>query len=290
MPSVESEFAFLQIPRLAADATSARPVWLWSADASHLLWANAVGAAVFGITGAAEHANIRFAPTNPLPAQIARLAAALPSSGAERLERLRGVGGGLGRPVVCACSRIVLPDGAPAILVAACEPAGPALPFGERLRRLFSGLTGALAVFDAGGELLYSTGAALPRLGGVTTLSALGLDDLGAEALRAGRASGSARGGEPAAPFTVLRLGRDDSRALLLTLPPGDAALARVPAETEQPTTPATSDAPKATALAAEAPLLSTNPSPTVLDAPLRLNPCGNTARRAAGLRRCACC
>lgn len=268
MPSVESELAFLQIPRLAADATSARPVWLWSPDASHLLWANAVGAAVFGVTGGAEHGSLRFAPTNPLPAQIARLAAALPSAGAERLERLRGVGGGLGRPVVCACSRIVLPKGSPAILIAACEPAGPVLSFGERLRRLFSGLTGALAVFDASGKLLYSTDAALPRLGGVTTLSALGLDDLGAEALQTGRASGSARGGDPAAQLAILRLGRDDSRALLLTLPPGDAALARGPAETEQPAAAATSDAPKATALTAEAPLLSANPSPTVIDAP----------------------
>src|SRR5579863_10450260 len=115
MPSVESELAFLQIPRLAAEATSARPVWLWSADASRLLWANAVGAAVFGVAGPAECGSVQFTPNNSLPAQIARLAAALPSTGQERLERLRGIGAGLGRPVVCACSRVALPDGTAAV-------------------------------------------------------------------------------------------------------------------------------------------------------------------------------
>lgn len=102
MPSVESELAFLQIARLAAEATSARPVWLWSADASRLLWANAVGAAAFGISGVSQTGNVRFAPNNPLPAQIARLVVALTPAGQERLERLRGIGAGLGRPVVCA--------------------------------------------------------------------------------------------------------------------------------------------------------------------------------------------
>ena len=173
MPSVESELAYLQIPRLAAEATSARPVWLWSADASRLLWANAVGAAVFGISDVSQSGNLRFAPNNPLPAQIARLAVALPPAGQERLERLRGIGAGLGRPVVCACSRIVLPDGRAAILIAACEPAGPALPLGERLRRLFTALTGAISVFSPDGKLLHATDAAVPRLGGATTVSAL---------------------------------------------------------------------------------------------------------------------
>jgi signal transduction histidine kinase len=268
MPSVESELAFLQIPRLAADAASARPAWLWSGDGARLLWANAVGAAVFGVTGGAERGNVRFAPNNPLPAQIARLAAALPSAGAERLERLRGVGGGLGRPVVCTCSRLILPNGSAAILISACEPAGPALQFGERVRRLFSGLTGALAAFDAGGELLCATDAALPRLGGATTLSALGLDDLGAEALRSGRASGRASFGASTAQLTVLRLGRDDSHALLLTFPPGDAAPAPISAEVEQTAAAVTSAEVEGAGLAPEAPLLPANPSPTMIDAP----------------------
>jgi signal transduction histidine kinase len=234
MPSVESELAFLQIARLAAEATSARPVWLWSTDGSRLLWANAVGAAVLGVTSAAGCDNARFAPNNPLPAQIARLAAALPSSGTERLERLRGVGAGLGRPVVCACSRIVLPDGTAAVLVIAGEPAGPSLPLGERVRRLFAGVTGAVAVFAPDGKLLHATDAAAPRLGGATTLSALGLDQLAAETLQSGREHDGAHDGDTTAQFTALRLGCDDSRALAITLPPGDAALAQHPPEADQ--------------------------------------------------------
>ena len=39
--------------------------------------------------------------------------------------RLRGFGAGIGRALTCQCSRIVLPDGSEAILVAATERAGP---------------------------------------------------------------------------------------------------------------------------------------------------------------------
>ena len=244
MPSVESELAFLQIPRLAAEATSARPVWLWSVDASRLLWANAVGAAVFGVAGAAEYGqvkygNVRFAPNNPLPGQIVRLAATLPPAGQERLERLRGVGAGLGRPVVCSCACMTLPDGTAAVMIAACEPAGPSLPLGERVRRLFVGAKDPIAIFAADGKLLYATDTALPRLGGATTLSALGVDDLAADATRSGRASGRAGNGDATAEFAAVRLGRDDSRVLALTLP-GDAVLTHLPAETDEAATAVT--------------------------------------------------
>ena len=266
MPSVESELAYLQIPRLAAEATSARPVWLWSADASRLLWANAVGAAVFGISDVSQSGNLRFAPNNPLSAQIARLAVALPPAGQERLERLRGIGAGLGRPVVCACSRIVLPDGTAAILIAACEPAGPALPLGERLRRLFTGLTGPISVFSPDGKLLHATDAAVPRLGGATTVSAFGLDELAAETLQSGRASGRAHIGDSTSQFTMLRLGRDDSCALALMLPPGNAALAQRAAETEQSAATVTPAEPEIaaspTVVAAEASPPPANPLP----------------------------
>ena len=128
----------------------------------------------------------------------------------------------------------MLPDGTAAVLVIACEPAGPSLPLGERVRRLFAGVTGAVAVFAPDGKLLHATDAAAPRLGGATTLSALGLDELAAETLQSGRARGSARDGDTTAQFTALRLGRDDLCALAITLPPGDAALAQHPPEADQ--------------------------------------------------------
>src|ERR1700733_14515800 len=96
MPTVESERALLRNPRLAALATSARPAWLWSADAAQILWANPAGAALFGPPSAAW-----FAAAGPAAAQIRRLAATLPSAGTPRLERLRGFGVGFGRALTC---------------------------------------------------------------------------------------------------------------------------------------------------------------------------------------------
>ena len=66
MPIVESTFAALpRDPRLEAQvadhATSAAPAWLWSADGSQILWANAVGAAIFGAgAGRVQRAPVRF--------------------------------------------------------------------------------------------------------------------------------------------------------------------------------------------------------------------------------------
>src|SRR5579883_1499221 len=109
MPIVESEFALLRDPRLAAElaeqATASNPVWLWSTDGTCLLWANGVGAAIFGAK------TRRFAATDPVAPQIVRLAATLPSGGAPRLERLRGFGGSVGRLVICACARVALAEG-----------------------------------------------------------------------------------------------------------------------------------------------------------------------------------
>src|SRR5450759_4083211 len=40
-------------PRLAVHATSAMPAWLWSVDGTQILWANPVGARVFGAASGA---------------------------------------------------------------------------------------------------------------------------------------------------------------------------------------------------------------------------------------------
>jgi hypothetical protein len=136
MSTVGSERAVLQHPRLASLATAEWPAWLWSADGSRILWANAVGAAIFGATTSGACAVRRFS-VNQLPAaQVLRLAATLPSGGQERLERLRGFGGSLGRTLTCTCSRIVAGDGRGAVLIVAAEPAGPALTLAERVQRL----------------------------------------------------------------------------------------------------------------------------------------------------------
>ena len=107
MPPFESDLATLQVPRIATLATSPWPAWLWSTDATRILWTNAVGAAIFGAANTAECAEKRFEANDPSAAQIARLWSTLPSAEHERLARLRGFGAGLGGALMCNCSRIV---------------------------------------------------------------------------------------------------------------------------------------------------------------------------------------
>ncbi len=102
-----------------------RPRGSGASDAARLLWANPAGADVFGAASPAAIAGSTIDPKASAALQIARLAGSLPQGGAPRLERLRGFGGRLGAPLTCACSRIILADGTPAILVAAAT-AGPA--------------------------------------------------------------------------------------------------------------------------------------------------------------------
>ena len=200
MTFVESELALLRDPRLAAPATSPWPAWLWSADASRMLWANAAGAALFGAADTRECVQRRFDSNNPAAAQIVRLAATLPSAGPPRLERLRGFGLGFGRALTCACSRLVVADGKAAVLIAATEPAGPALSLAERVRRLF-GDDEPLAVFAADGALVHATAAARAQLGGANSLSALGILEA-----------------------NLQRLGDGATRVLVLSLPQPQAA------------------------------------------------------------------
>jgi signal transduction histidine kinase len=234
MPFIESELATLQIPRIAVLATSPWPAWLWSTDATRILWANAVGAAIFGAANRAELGNARFAASDPSTAQILRLSATLPSAGQQdRLARLRGFGAGFGGALMCACSRISLLDGTSAILVVATGRAGPSLPLAERVRRLFADGVDAVAAFAPDGTRLHANAAALQRLNGTTSLSALGVDALVARALRDGHANGVAYMGQIPFEVTALRLGKDESRVLALTWPtPPKTAAASTPIET----------------------------------------------------------
>jgi signal transduction histidine kinase len=216
MGLVESTLAALpRDPRLesqlADHATDAAPVWLWSADGPRILWANAVGAAVFGAGNSGECASRPTDPKRPAATEIARLAATLPPTGQMRLERLRGFGGSFGRPLTCICSRIALSNEAPAILLVATEPAGPSLPLRERVSRLFAGRERTLIAFTPDGSLLYATPSAQARLGDPLSLSALGITGLAADTL----AAGSAQGMTPHGPVTIERLGRDASAVLV---------------------------------------------------------------------------
>ena len=225
MPSVESELGLLRDPRLAVLATSAWPAWLWSVDASRMLWVNAVGAASFGAANVGECIQQRFDANKQVGAQIVRLAATLPSGGAPRLERLRGFGAGFGRALTCACSRIVLADSTPAVLVTATEPAGPVLSLAERVGRIFFDDRQRVAVFASEGSLIHATEAARTLLGAAPSLSALGISAPGAKALENGSAHGTVRTGETNLDVLIERLGDGAARVLAVTLVPESAPL-----------------------------------------------------------------
>src|SRR5947199_9953413 len=193
--------------RLSPFAMSAIPAWLWASDASRVLWANASGAAVLGAATSAALMERIFQADEPVAADVARLAGALPQSGAPRLERVRGIGSNL----VCTCSRVSLGNDAHGILVVASEPARPVLPLKERAARLFGASNEPLAVFSTEGALIYATGDLEPD----TTLATLGADALKAEAIGAGRASGDSALG----PLTLERIGGGSHTVLLATLP-----------------------------------------------------------------------
>src|SRR5262245_15760659 len=185
MSASGSELSRLRDSRLAPLATAALPAWLWSTDASHIVWANAVGAAVFGAATAAAIRSRRFDAREPAAVQIARIAPTLATGAEPRLARLRGFGAGMGRVLTCACSRIALSDEAAGILVVAVERAGPDLPLGERVARLLAGGSEPIAAFASDGTLMAATESARAHLGGASSLAALGaqpLDRIGSDA------------------------------------------------------------------------------------------------------------
>jgi PAS domain S-box-containing protein len=211
MNELGSQLSYLRDPKLAAHATSALPAWLWSADATRVLWVNPVAAAIFDVESPAAIAGYTIDPKGSAALQIARIAGTLPAGAAPRLERLRGFGASFGRALMCACSRITLDDQMPAILVLATEGVGAAMPLSERVRRLGAGIEAPVAFFSGAGELMHATPAGEARLLGLKSLAALGIDQLAGEALAAGRATGLSHVG----PVVVERIGSDASTVLL---------------------------------------------------------------------------
>jgi PAS domain S-box-containing protein len=173
-------------PRLAVHATSALPAWLWSTDGTRMLWANPVGARLFGAANGAALAEKLFGPADAHRRQVALLANRLPSNGAIRLERLRGFGAAYGRLVTCGCARLDFADGSHGILIAAAEPVGRPMPLMERLQRLVEGVDSPIAAFGRDGMLIGASDAARSLLG-FHDLGEAGLGQARSDALKQGR-------------------------------------------------------------------------------------------------------
>jgi len=186
MNNAEFQLRGVGDPRLAVHATSALPAWLWSIDGTRILWANPVGARLFGAANAAELAKKVFGPADSQRRQVAHLAGRLAPSGAIRLERLRGFGAPLGMLVTCGCARLDFADGSHAVLVAAAETVGRQMPLIERLQRLVEGIDTPIAAFARDGLFVGASDAARSLLG-FGNLSEAGLDDARSDALKQGR-------------------------------------------------------------------------------------------------------
>ncbi len=230
MSGTEFQIACLKDERLAAHALSPNPVWLWSTDATRVLWANPVAAAVFDAASPGALAAVRFAPDHAAAAQIGRMAGTLPPGGTPRLERLRGFGAGFGR-LVCLCSRITLADNSPAVLVVATERASRYLTLPDRAQRLLADFDRPAAIFSADGELIEAMPEARERFGGKRDLVAFGAEQLAREASLNGRAEGEIA----AWPATLLRLGAGATVTLLLAFGRAQPASAGMTVQTAQP-------------------------------------------------------
>ncbi|MBR0951568.1 PAS domain-containing protein [Bradyrhizobium canariense] len=174
-------------PRLAVHATSPLPAWLWSIDGTRVLWANPVGAKLFGAAHAAALADRTFGPADSHRRQVARLAHRLPANGTIRLERLRGFGARLGTLMTCACARLDFADGNHAVLVTAMDPMLRTMPLVERLLRLVDGAKVPMAAFAPDGLFVGASETARTLLG-FRDLGEAGLEQARNDALRQGRA------------------------------------------------------------------------------------------------------
>jgi PAS domain S-box-containing protein len=186
MNNAEFQLRGVGDPRLAVHATSPLPAWLWSVDGTRILWANPVGARLFGAANGAILVKKIVGPADPRRRQVARLARKLPPTGATRLERLRGFGAPLGLLVTCGCARLDFADGNRAVLVTAAESVGRTLSLEERLRRLVEAIDAPVVAFARDGAFVGASDAARWLLG-FRTLAEAGLEEARSEALKQGR-------------------------------------------------------------------------------------------------------
>ncbi len=205
-------FNYLREPQLAAHALNPAPVWLWSADADRILWANPTGAAIFDAASPTAMGARQFDSQHVAASQIKRLAATLPQGGAPRLERLRGFGASIGGTLICLCSRMALTENRTAVLIVSTERTAKDIALPERARRLLEDSAAPAAIFTADGELIVAQPAAREQLGDKLDLIAFGAEKLAREA----SLNGVAEGATPAGHVNVLKLGAGATFVLLV--------------------------------------------------------------------------
>ncbi|MTH99792.1 PAS domain S-box protein [Roseibium sp. RKSG952] len=108
------------MPVLAGLIDDKRAAWLWSADGSGVLWANAAGAQFFSINAASDLAQHASSARSPAQSQIARIAQ---TGSVDRmsLDRLRFHRGLQVMVLTCECQRLQLDGGRDAALIVAAD-------------------------------------------------------------------------------------------------------------------------------------------------------------------------
>jgi PAS domain S-box-containing protein len=213
-------------PRLAVHATSPLPAWLWSSDGTKVLWANPIGARLFGVSSGARLGNTVFGPADPRRRQVAQLAHRLSPAGTVRMQRLRGFGAALGTLATCACARLDFADGETGILIVATEPIGRAMPLLERLHRLVCDVDAPVAAFDSDGHFVAASPAAAAHVD-FRTLAEAGLEDARLGALKEGRSQAALGSGQ----VTLQRVGRSADLGLLAFITPAATQAGPAPSE-----------------------------------------------------------
>jgi PAS domain S-box-containing protein len=227
MSSAKSQLRGVGDARLAMHAISAQPVWLWSLDGTKVLWANPVGAKLFGARNAAELAAREFGAADAHRRQIAQLAHRMQVSDTTRLERLRGFGASLGGLMTCACTRLDFADGEAGLLIIAADTiAGRGMPLMERLQNLTDGSDTPIAAFARDGLFVGASDTARALLG-FRNLNDAGLNDARDHALKDGRAETPIGFGR----MVLQRVGSGSDVGLVALIAPG--AVHPAPSEEE---------------------------------------------------------
>jgi PAS domain S-box-containing protein len=230
MNSAEFQLRGVGDARLALHATSNQPAWLWSLDGTRILWANPVGARLFGASHAAALFEKTFGLADPHRRQLAQFGERLPAHGAARLERLRGFGAPLGSLMTCACARLDFADGGAGILVVAVEPTGRFMPLAQRLHNLVEGIDTPIAAFARDGQFIGASDAARALLG-FRDLAEAGLGGARADALKDGRHETPIGFGH----MVLQRVGSGADVGLVALIVPGPAQAAPPASQDQEP-------------------------------------------------------
>ena len=126
MREFEFRVHILRQPKLAALALDARPVWLFAANGSTVLFANPAASRILppGLVSGA------------IRAQLSAIAGRMNPASAPRFERLRGLGAALSGPQTCQCARLAFSDGLIVLLVIAAEASTKPLSLDDMLGAL----------------------------------------------------------------------------------------------------------------------------------------------------------